>query len=139
VGGYKGGNKFKNNDLDPPVTGRVVVVRGDRCETSTDMFRGFSAALQFPLYFGWKWAAFSDSLNDNRVVSRESVVLVITQVASALNKESPQEQGWLCEELVGLAFEPETREPGELYATVVLVDTEANLTAWHEQLPTGGG
>jgi hypothetical protein len=42
----------------------AVVIRGAECRTEHDLFAEFSAALQFPRYFGWNWAAFEECVAD---------------------------------------------------------------------------
>lgn len=117
---------------------RVAVVRGDFCETADDMFREFAAVLQFPLYFGANWAAFADSLGDNRTVE-ETLVLVLSRATSALIDEKSEQTGWLVQQLAAMAGESQPRYPESPSFTVIFVDTEAKLNEWHKKLPAEVG
>ncbi|MFJ4654811.1 barstar family protein [Nocardia sp. NPDC088792] len=43
---------------------RAIHVRGDRMATTSGLFDEFSAAFQFPYYFGRNWAGFAECMSD---------------------------------------------------------------------------
>jgi RNAse (barnase) inhibitor barstar len=40
------------------------IIRGKKCSTAKDLFNEFSAALQFPYYFGENWDALDECITD---------------------------------------------------------------------------
>lgn len=77
-----------------PLLGRrfpheVRLVRGSRCRTTTALMNEFSAALQFPLYFGHNWAAFDECMRDvgEWMLGAESLTVVIAEAAQLLIDE----------------------------------------------------
>ena len=55
----------------------AAYIRGDRCTTRSEFFREFSAALQFPDYFGENWDAVDECLCDMEWLSFRSLTIVI--------------------------------------------------------------
>lgn len=55
----------------------VRAVRGAKMRTLPALFDEFSAALQFPYYFGKNWAAFEDCISDLDWLPRESGIVVV--------------------------------------------------------------
>ena len=62
-------------------------VRGRKMTTVARLFDEFSAALQFPYYFGENWAAFDECLSEEDWISRKSLVLVVTDADVVLADE----------------------------------------------------
>lgn len=58
----------------------IRVMRGRHSETSEDVFREWSAALQFPYYFGHNWDAFDECITDLQWLPGSCYVLVVTQL-----------------------------------------------------------
>lgn len=52
-------------------------VRGDRMGTEVDLFSEWSAALQFPYYFGANWPAFAECCSDLDWLEGERILVVI--------------------------------------------------------------
>lgn len=53
------------------------VVRGQRCQSEAALFKEWSAALQFPYYFGNNWDAFEECVNDlNWIPGRGHLILI---------------------------------------------------------------
>lgn len=67
----------------------VRLVRGTRCRTTAELFDEFSAALQFPLYFGHNWDAFDECLHDlgDWMTNAETLTIVLAQSAELLSLE----------------------------------------------------
>jgi RNAse (barnase) inhibitor barstar len=71
-----------------PESNRVVrFVRGNKCQTVPELFNEFSAALQFPYYFGENWNAFNDCMTDLAWLEAESVVIVILNSTKLLAEQ----------------------------------------------------
>lgn len=68
-------------DTDSPWT---VYVRGSRMVTVSDAFNEFSAALQFPQYFGENWSAFDDCITDLRWIPKSRVDIWLIDFSDAL-------------------------------------------------------
>jgi len=68
----------------------VRLVRGTRCRTTEDLFDEFSAALQFPLYFGHNWDAFDECLHDlgDWMTSAETLTIVLAESSELLSSET---------------------------------------------------
>jgi len=63
----------------------VRVVRGHKCRTRQALFDEFSAALQFPWYFGENWDAFGDCLSDLDWIQHQAgYVLVVKEPEQVL-------------------------------------------------------
>ena len=56
---------------------QVCYVRGKLCDTLDNFFREVSAALRFPDYFGWNWAAFDECLSDLEWLSFSEILIII--------------------------------------------------------------
>ena len=54
------------------------IVRGKNCGSISELFHEFSAALQFPYYFGNNWDALDDCLSDLAWLKSDKIVLFIT-------------------------------------------------------------
>ena len=56
----------------------VAFIRGKRCKSKASFFREFSAAMQFPSYFGENWDALNECLQDlNEWLSFKAITIVI--------------------------------------------------------------
>ncbi len=91
------------------------------------MFEEFAAALQFPLYFGRNWAAFHDSLQDNRTTGGHNV-LFISKAADLLSADEAERINGFFQEMTEFAQEYSSLNPGWKYWTVVLADSGANIS-----------
>lgn len=58
----------------------IRVVRGRHSETPEGAFREWSAALQFPYYFGHNWDAFDECITDLEWLPGSCYVFVVTQL-----------------------------------------------------------
>jgi hypothetical protein len=56
----------------------VCVTRGYHCQTKTDLFDEWSAALRFPYYFGHNWDAFHECIRDMAWLPAKSYIYVVT-------------------------------------------------------------
>ncbi|UYN83847.1 MAG: barstar family protein [Microcella sp.] len=65
----------------------VRVIRGSRCRTVQDLFNEFSAALQFPLYFGHNWDAFDECMRDlgEWMIGTKTLTIVIVESTELLS------------------------------------------------------
>ena len=63
--------------LKPGPTTAIRFVRGAKSQNTTNLFDEFSAALQFPYYFGENWNAFNDCISDLDWLNCEFCVVVI--------------------------------------------------------------
>jgi hypothetical protein len=63
-------------------------VRGKKCQEFQSMFDEFSAALQFPYYFGENWAAFDECLNDLEWLPFEKFLLFVSDAPYLLRNEN---------------------------------------------------
>lgn len=52
-------------------------IRGNRCADEIAFFREFSAAMQFPWYFGENWAAFDECVCDLEWISFNRIIIAI--------------------------------------------------------------
>src|SRR5947209_15322277 len=64
----------------------VRVVRGSRMRRVDDLFGEFSAALQFPYYFGNNWAAFDECLADLDWLPAKGYILIISEASTLLSE-----------------------------------------------------
>jgi RNAse (barnase) inhibitor barstar len=73
--------------LVPP--NEVRLVRGTRCRTKEELFDEFSAALQFPWYFGHNWDAFDECLQDlgEWMIAAKTLTIVLTESSEVLSLE----------------------------------------------------
>ncbi|MGN6501584.1 MAG: barstar family protein [Pseudolysinimonas sp.] len=62
-------------------------VRGKKMATTQSLFDEFSAALQFPLYFGENWDAFQECLSDPFPMWERGLHLTVTDPESVLCEE----------------------------------------------------
>ena len=70
----------------------VRSVRGPKARTGEALFDEFSAALQFPYYFGENWPAFNECLADlDWLSARTGFVVVVYEAAQLLQDEPPEE------------------------------------------------
>lgn len=67
----------------------VVHVRGKLCSTLDDFFREISAAMRFPYYFGWNWAAFDECMTDLEWLSFQDILIVIDDFNLLFQNETP--------------------------------------------------
>lgn len=74
--------------------GRLIVrqVRGDRARSEQALFDEFSAAWQFPPYFGNNWDALEECLADLAWLPGQAYVLVIRSGLALLESGSEKEQ-----------------------------------------------
>jgi RNAse (barnase) inhibitor barstar len=63
-------------------------VRGRKAATMASFFDEFSAALQFPYYFGENWDAFNDCVTDLEWLPGEGYAVIITHAVHLLEKDS---------------------------------------------------
>ncbi|MGB7364436.1 MAG: barstar family protein [Rhodococcus sp. (in: high G+C Gram-positive bacteria)] len=64
------------------------VVRGRKMRTTSDLFNEFSAALQFPRYFGENWAAFDECLSEpESLPPGKGYIIVVTEPNEVLAEE----------------------------------------------------
>lgn len=68
------------------------VVRGKKMRTTPDLFNEFSAAFQFPYYFGENWDAFDECISDIDWMPVDvGVVIVIRDAVQVLTGEHDNE------------------------------------------------
>lgn len=72
-------------ESNPLITLRFV--RGSKMKTLDSLFNEFSAALQFPFYFGENWAAFDECLADLDWLPGDAFVILITAAEQMLRDE----------------------------------------------------
>lgn len=65
-------------------------LRGERCETVEGFLQEISAALKFPSYFGWNWAALRDCLGDLTWLGCPHTIIILDQADRFFQKD---EQG----------------------------------------------
>ncbi|MFE4541285.1 barstar family protein [Arthrobacter sp. NPDC056727] len=70
----------------------VRSVRGSKARTLESLFDEFSAALQFPYYFGENWPAFSECLADLDWLSAQTGFVVVIYEASQLLQDEQSEE-----------------------------------------------
>ena len=82
----------------------VRCVRGRKMSRFAGLMDEFSAALQFPYYFGENWSAFQECLGDmDWLPPGAGLVIVVTGASSVLTDDSPAELRTLVHTLVGAA------------------------------------
>ncbi len=69
--------RFRYNALERGEVA-ICVTRGYHCLTHTDLFDEWSAAMQFPWYFGHNWGAFHECIRDMGWLPAKSYVYVVT-------------------------------------------------------------
>lgn len=70
--------------IDGSSAAAVRFVRGMRMTNVNDLFNEWSAALQFPYYFGGNWAAVDECIVDLDWLHAEAYVLVVLEAGYAL-------------------------------------------------------
>jgi hypothetical protein len=68
---------LKHLHKDQPVKSMLRYVKGKKCRNTQTLFNEFSAAFQFPYYFGENWPAFSECMNDLEWLPGDSYGLFI--------------------------------------------------------------
>lgn len=58
----------------------VRIIQGRHCETRQALFQEWSAALQFPYYFGHNWDAFDECITDLEWLPGSCYVFMVTEV-----------------------------------------------------------
>lgn len=76
--------------LDRQYHGRAVVrfLRGKKMMQLASLFDEFTAALQFPYYFGENWNAFDECITDLDWIPGDFYLLIITEAHLVLAQES---------------------------------------------------
>lgn len=110
-----------------PLTVRFL--RGRKLQSESGMFDEFSAALQFPLYFGENWDAFDECMSDLEWLNGSILIVVITEAQELLSGSIPF--GDLLELLSNSAAELE--QNGRTFITVLQCDS-SSLTELSETL-----
>ncbi|MDP5275739.1 barstar family protein [Chengkuizengella axinellae] len=67
------------------------MIRASKCKSVDTLFDEFSAAFQFPYYFGQNWGAFNECINDLEWMKGENYILFISNVNELLENESESE------------------------------------------------
>src|ERR1700761_2097058 len=68
----------------------VRVVRGNKMKSLDDLFDEFSAAFQFPSYFGENWDALDECLSDLEwLATTAGYILLVANASEVLGKENP--------------------------------------------------
>lgn len=84
----------------------VRAVRGRKCASLAALFDEFSAALQFPYYFGENWNAFGDCISDlSWLPIRRGIVVLIYGSEKVLADAQPGELATLVQILSSAAEE----------------------------------
>src|SRR5215471_3261980 len=83
----------------------VRFLRGNKMATLNDLHNEFSAALQFPWYYGENWAAFDECINDLDWLPADSYFLIITDADQILRREDQQQFDYLIDTLAQAASE----------------------------------
>jgi RNAse (barnase) inhibitor barstar len=68
----------------------IRVIQGRHCETAESLFREWSAALQFPYYFGHNWDAFDECIQDLEWLPATCYIMFVTEVNLVL-PQSPND------------------------------------------------
>lgn len=82
---------------DNPSSATLRFVRGNKMKTVETLFDEFSAALQFPYYFGENWAAFNECIADLDWLPGKTYIIVITNSDQLFKEESLDELNILIE------------------------------------------
>jgi hypothetical protein len=87
-------------------------VRGSKMRTTAGMMDEFSAAWQFPYYFGENWAAFDECLAEmDWLLPVSRIVVMIYEADQTLADDSPDQLKILVE-TIGTAIDEYSRESG---------------------------
>ena len=65
----------------------VALIRGNLCRTLEDFYKEISAAMRFPSYFGWNWAALDDCIRDLAWLRFSSLLIVIDDFDRIFRRE----------------------------------------------------
>lgn len=88
-----------------PGNSGLIFCRGQKMRTLSGLFNEFSAAFQFPYYFGENWAALEDCLNDLSWFFADRYLLCITSAQELLTDEGAEAFSNLFQILVRTARE----------------------------------
>lgn len=88
----------------------VRYLRGEKSIDLESFFDEYSAALQFPYYFGENWAAFDECLNDLRLYGEKKIILFISDTQDLLRKENEMQINNLIDILVNATLEWAAKE-----------------------------
>lgn len=66
------------------------MIRGEKCTTLHGLFHEFSAALQFPYYFGENWNSFDECVNDLEWLPADAYILCISHSEQILKLPSSE-------------------------------------------------
>jgi hypothetical protein len=79
--------------LNYQASGRSVVrvVRGSKMKRVQDLFNEFSAAFQFPFYFGENWPAFAECLLDLEWLPGEAYTVLISETTVLLSDDDSRD------------------------------------------------
>lgn len=116
----------------------VRMVRGTRCQTTKDLFNEFSAALQFPWYFGHNWDAFDECLHDlgEWMTNVGTLTVVIAESSEVLSLEKSRPEFEIFARVMLRNLEPDALDleyPGQNYSrrvpiSLVLVESADKLS-----------
>ncbi len=66
----------------------VRKIQGKNCNSTQELFKEFSSALQFPYYFGYNWDAFDECMSDLAWLGeKEGYLIFITNSELLLTKD----------------------------------------------------
>ncbi len=99
----------------------IRFVRGHKMKTTQSLFDEFSAAMQFPYYFGENWDAFRDCLLDLEWLSGEAHGVIVTNSHSLLEK-SPEDLEILLDDLEEAGSE--FKQQGKRFVTLFQYEGE---------------
>ena len=112
-------------------------VRGSKCRTLDTLFDEFSAALQFPSYFGYNWDAFDECIGDLEWTVAERILVVIVDAEEILSTDRSHRSIFLrcinhaltqgsgrLDVLFGMASETEAAFRLELTAAEITIDDD---------------
>ncbi|MGB7067863.1 MAG: barstar family protein [Pyrinomonadaceae bacterium] len=99
----------------------ISFVRGDKMKTTQGLFDEFSAAMQFPYYFGENWDAFRDCLLDLEWLPGEAHGVIVTNSHSLL-EESSKDLGILFDDLEEAGSE--FKQQGKRFVTLFQYEGE---------------
>lgn len=103
----------------------VAYIRGGRCDTYQGFDREFSAALQFPDYYGENMNAFDECIADLEWLHAERVYVVIDQAERFMEFDRAQD-GWYTRHLVKAVVE----EPDVSLTIVLRFQSEETMTKY---------
>jgi len=70
--------------------GRPIILRGARCPTRQRVFDEWAAALQFPSYFGYNWAAWDEMVRDLEWLPAPVYALFLTRTEELLARDDEE-------------------------------------------------